>query len=128
MSRTGPAGVIGRRADRVRDHVLDPVLEAEVAVAELDRRRTRAGTCGDRPTTRCSASEQPRRRSKQIAGAASGGTSSTGAPRRPARLLVARDGALRPAVDHRRGHPPQVGEAAADGRGVEVGRGPARDV
>jgi hypothetical protein len=32
----GPAGVLRGGADRFRDHVLDPVLEPEVAVGEVD--------------------------------------------------------------------------------------------
>src|SRR3954462_181420 len=86
----------------------------------------------------CSASEQPRRRSKHSVGAASGGASHTGGPRArgppgdeqqgqlaAARLVgheVAVDRALRLFLDDRGGGAPQVGETAAEDGVVDVGR------
>jgi hypothetical protein len=48
--------------------------------------------------------------------------------RRAGRTLVARERALRAAVDHGRGHPPQVGEPAAERGAVEVRGGRADGV
>jgi hypothetical protein len=67
-------------------------------------------------STRCSASEQPRRRSKQIAGARRDEKDRLAA----AGADVARHRALRTGVDDLGGHPAQVRDAAADSA-VEIG-------
>ena len=73
-------------------------------------RRAARARAGARPR------EQPRRRSKHSAGAASGGTSSTGrgvTRRAPRRRQVAVHPPQRPLVDQRRRHRAPVGEPAA---------------
>ena len=91
----------GRGPDRRRDHVLDPVLEPELAVGSTRSRRTRAGTSGGPRRTRCSASEQDR----------GAGRSRSRAPPAAVRAGPARGGA-----GERR-------PRARSGRGCAAGRG-----
>ena len=117
------AGVLARGADRLRHDVLDPVLEAERAVGVLDlavvdevgRAARPQQVLGDRAAAAQVEADRGRgeRRHEQhrLARAA----------RVPSSRVVAAHGALRALVDHRRGHPAQVGEAAAERAVVEVG-------
>ena len=108
-------------AHGLRDHVLDPVLEPERAVAEADPAVVDEVGLVARAASRCSASEQPRRRSKHSAGAASGGTSSTGA--RAARRRAAPQ---RQVAVHARAAAPRRSAPTASGAGRRARRGRSR--
>ena len=89
-------------------------------------RRSRRGRSGGRASTRCSATraaapqvEADRRRGQRRH--QQHGQRAAAARRGRLGRVVALTRALRPLVDHRRGHPPQVGEPLAEHAVVEVG-------
>ena len=121
-----PAGVVGDGPHRAREHVLDPVLQPERAVAEADGAvvdevglvPALQQVLGERAAAPQVEAERGRRERRDEQHRQRGRAAAAAAER-----VVAVHAPLRALVDQRRRHPPRVGEPAAHGGVVEVDGG-----